>query len=591
MPEAPSQDPTLAAETLVPSGTASAIVVLPPPGYALGGPIGRGGMGEVLAATDLRIGREVAIKRMTAKEPDSEQVSRFLREARIQARLEHPAIVPVHELGVDEHGRPFFTMKRLAGETLHAKHVAGVPQKKLLRAFVDVCLAIDFAHARGVVHRDLKPSNVMLGDYGETYVIDWGIARVIAEDSAEPRAGDVTTLDDGSTKSGSLLGTPGYMSPEQVRGHRATPAADIYALGSILFELLAGDPLHKRGEAGVASTLAKPTQSPAERAPDRSIPPELDAACVKALAELAEDRPTARELADAVQAYLDGDRDLERRKLLAIAQVAAANDALASGAADGRASAMRRAGRAIVLDPENVDAANIVSSLLLDAPAPSAMPRDLAEKLDEEDRRASMDRSRKFLWAYLSLFAVLPLALVLEIKNWSILIGFYGLVLLGAMSAVYFSRTGRPTAGVVFVLTFALCLVFTRVAGPFMLTPVMICCGLIAITSIVWFQEHPKAVYAWAVLAVMAPIVLEWIGVLPRTWMIEDGRMIVVSDVVRTHGRLDEASLVAANLIFITVVALMLVSVNRKRREGQRRLYIQAWHLRQLLPQAKRRWA
>src|SRR5437868_14978172 len=137
MSEAPSNDPTVAADTLVPStGTASAIVVLPPPGYALGAPIGRGGMGEVLSATDLRIGREVAIKRMTAKNPDSEQVSRFLREARVQARLEHPAIVPVHELGVDEQGRPFFTMKRLAGETLHAKHVAGVPQKKLLRAFV-----------------------------------------------------------------------------------------------------------------------------------------------------------------------------------------------------------------------------------------------------------------------------------------------------------------------------------------------------------------------------------------------------------------------------------------------------------------------
>jgi serine/threonine-protein kinase len=590
MAEAPSNDPTVAADTLVPSGSATAIVVLPPPGYALGGPIGRGGMGEVLAATDLRIGREVAIKRMTAKEPDGEQVTRFLREARIQARLEHPAIVPVHELGVDEHGRPFFTMKRLAGETLHAKHVAGVSQKKLLRAYVDVCLAIDFAHARGVVHRDLKPSNIMLGDYGETYVIDWGIARVIADDAAEPRAGEVTTLDDGSTKSGSLLGTPGYMSPEQVRGHRATPAADIYALGAILFELLAGDTLHPRGERGVTSTLAKPAQSPAERAPDKNIAPELDTVCLRALAEIPEDRPTARELADAVQAYLDGDRDVERRKLLAIAQVAAANDALASAAPDGRASAMRRAGRAIVLDPENVDAANIVSGLLLDAPPPSAMPPDLAAKLDEEDRRAAADRSKKFLWAYLSLFLVLPLALVLEIKNWPLLFGFYALVLLGALTAVYFSRTGRPTASVVFVVTFALTLLFTRFAGPFVLTPVMICCGLIAITSIVWFQEHPVGVFAWTGLAVLAPIVLEWLGVLPKTWMIEDGRMIVVSDIVRTYGRLDELALIASNFIFTAVVAVMLVSINRKRREGQRRLYIQAWHLRQLLPHAKRRW-
>ena len=590
MAEAPSNDPTVDAETLVPSGTATAIVVLPPPGYALGGPIGRGGMGEVLAATDLRMGREVAIKRMTAKTPDSEQVSRFLREARIQARLEHPAIVPVHELGVDENGRPFFTMKRLAGETLHAKHVAGVPQKKLLRAFVDVCHAIEFAHARGVIHRDLKPSNIMMGSYGETYVIDWGIARVLSEDSAEPREGEVTTLDDGSTKSGSMLGTPGYMSPEQTRGHRATPAADIYALGAILFELLAGETLHPRGERGVTATLAKPTQSPADRAPDKNIPPELDTVCVKALAEVPEDRPTAHDLAEAVQAYLDGDRDVERRKLLAIAQVAAAHDALASGAPDGRASAMRRAGRAIVLDPENVDAANIVSGLLLDPPAASAMPPDLSAKLDEEDRRASADRSKKFLWAYLSLFLVLPLALVLQIKNWPLLLGFYALVLLGVLSAAVFARTGRPTASVVFVLTFALTLLFTRFAGPFVLTPVMICCGLIAITSIVWFQEHSAGVYAWTILAVLAPVVLEWLGVLPRTWMIDDGRMIIVSDIVRTHGRLDELALIASNFIFTAVVAVMLVSINRKRREGQRRLYIQAWHLRQLLPLAKRRW-
>jgi serine/threonine-protein kinase len=252
---------------------------------------------------------------------------------------------------------------------------------------------------------------------------------------------------------------------------------------------------------------------------------------------------------------------------------------------------MRRAGRAIALDPENVDAANLVSGLLLESPAPEAMPPDLAAKLDEEDRRTSIDRSKKFIWAYLSLFAVLPLALVLEIKNWSLLAGFYGLVSVGALSAAYFSRTGRPPAGVVLVLTLALCTVFTRLAGPFVLTPLMICCGLIALTSIAWLVERPRFVLGWALVATMLPIVLEWLGALPKTWQIEDGRMIVVSDIVRTHGRLDEVSLVAANLLFTIVVALMLVVLNRSRREGKRKLFIQAWHLRQLLPHAKRRWA
>src|ERR1044071_2138092 len=120
--------------TLLQLGTA-APAVLSPPGYLLGETIGRGGMGAVIAAQDLRIGREVAVKRMTAMTPDGDQVARFLREARIQARLEHPAIVPVHELSVDEHGRPFFTMKRISGQTLSQRLVEGAPQNRLLSVF------------------------------------------------------------------------------------------------------------------------------------------------------------------------------------------------------------------------------------------------------------------------------------------------------------------------------------------------------------------------------------------------------------------------------------------------------------------------
>ena len=357
------------AETLVPSGPGgAAVLMLPPAGYQLGDAIGRGGMGEVLAAQDLRIGREVAVKRMISSKPDSEQTARFLREARIQARLEHPAIVPVHELGVDAEGRPFFTMKRLTGRTLGQRQAEGMPLNRLLRAFVEVCLAIEFAHARGVIHRDLKPSNVMLGDYGEVYVIDWGIARVLTDDD-EPRnrQWDIGTLDEG-TKSGALLGTPGYMAPEQIRGQRATPAADVYALGSMLFEILAGHILHKRGEAGIGSTLGNPQVSPAARFPDRAIPPELDALCFAALAEDPEARPTAHDLAERVQAFLDGDRDLERRRELAAEQLASAREALASDAPDARATGMRRAGRALALDPRSEEAAELVSSLVLDPP-------------------------------------------------------------------------------------------------------------------------------------------------------------------------------------------------------------------------------
>src|ERR1043165_5843394 len=151
-----------------------------PARYQPAGRLGAGGMGEVLLASDQQLGRDVAIKRMLASSPALE--ARFLREARIQGRLEHPAIVPVHELATDSEGRPFFVMKRLTGATLSDMLTATTySRQKLLRAFADVCMAVAFAHSRGIVHRDLKPSNIMLGDFGEVYVLDWGIARILAE--------------------------------------------------------------------------------------------------------------------------------------------------------------------------------------------------------------------------------------------------------------------------------------------------------------------------------------------------------------------------------------------------------------------------
>ena len=148
-------------DTIVPAGhEGQAPLSLPAAGYQLGELIGRGGMGEVMAAHDQRIGREVAIKRMRTAAPDGEQLARFLREARIQARLDHPAIVPVHELGTDEAGRPYFTMKRVSGKTLAQRMTEGVTLQALLRALVDVCLAIDLAHARA---RD--PSRSQAGEH------------------------------------------------------------------------------------------------------------------------------------------------------------------------------------------------------------------------------------------------------------------------------------------------------------------------------------------------------------------------------------------------------------------------------------------
>src|SRR4051812_31830488 len=199
--------------------------------YRLGSRIGKGGMGEILAATDAQIGREVAVKRMKAQHPSDRAMSRFFREACIQGRLDHPAIVPVHELGVDEQGRPFFAMKKLAGTTLAQRIKEGQPRQRLLRAFADVCLAIEFAHQHGVIHRDIKPQNIVLGDFGEVYVLDWGVAKLAAEGDVDPAlAGDDSN--EQVTVEGTVIGTPGYMAPEQARASKDIDGrADVYALG------------------------------------------------------------------------------------------------------------------------------------------------------------------------------------------------------------------------------------------------------------------------------------------------------------------------------------------------------------------------
>ena len=184
--------------------------------YRLGRRIGKGGMGEVMAARDEQVGRDVAIKRMRAARPSERAIARFLREASVQGRLEHPAIVPVHEIGRDDDNLPFFVMKKVSGTALASlvSYRDEATQQRMLRAFVDVCLAMEFAHVRGIVHRDLKPDNIMLGDFGEVYILDWGVAKVIGEHE------DFYDVDSGSgehaTKAGTAFGSPGYMSPEQV---------------------------------------------------------------------------------------------------------------------------------------------------------------------------------------------------------------------------------------------------------------------------------------------------------------------------------------------------------------------------------------
>jgi serine/threonine protein kinase len=260
-------------------------------------------MGEVHLCDDRRLRCQVALKKLhAAAAAKLEDRARFTREALAQRQLEHPAIVPVHDVGIDDDGSLYFTMRRIRGTTLdeilseQAKESAAFAgeysRHRLLCAFTKVCLAVDYAHDHGILHCDLKPANIMLGPYGEVYVLDWGLARQIGEDADE-----------------SPCGTPGFMAPEVIRSGMLDARSDVYSLGSMLYELLTLCPLHGGAEplALMYSTLEGGIVLPSIRAPWRGIAPELDAICLRATALEPEGRyRTARALHDAVERFLEG---------------------------------------------------------------------------------------------------------------------------------------------------------------------------------------------------------------------------------------------------------------------------------------------
>jgi len=220
--------------------------------YQIDGVLGRGGAGIVLRVLDRSLGRELAMKMLRAEfesrsgvAENSHGLRRLIDEAAVLGRLEHPSIVPVHELGVDDRGRVYFTMPRIEGLPLAdviPRVAAGDPQwtrERVLEVLLKVCDALAYAHERGVLHRDLKPANIMVGKFGQVYVVDWGLAR--AQETGSDGAGELSATA-GMTLTGDVLGTPSYMSPEQARGDRleVDAATDIYAIGALLYELLAG---------------------------------------------------------------------------------------------------------------------------------------------------------------------------------------------------------------------------------------------------------------------------------------------------------------------------------------------------------------
>jgi eukaryotic-like serine/threonine-protein kinase len=302
-------------------------------------PHAQGGLGRVLVAQDAELNREVALKEIRPEYADNlESRVRFTQEAEITGSLEHPGIVPIYSLGTYPDGSPFYAMRFIRGksfqeaiEKFHDRAEGGCSKlcsaegnlqlRRLLTRLIDVCQAIHYAHCRGILHRDLKPSNIMLGKYGETLVVDWGLAKTlgVAESHPQHGAGESTispvslpeapivpSSEPGSTptRMGTVVGTPAFMSPEQAQGRLDLmgPASDVFSLGGILYEILTGQPPYS-GEDVLRKArnadYARPRQL------NRKVAKPLEAICLKALAADAQDRyGSAGEFAEDLDRYL-----------------------------------------------------------------------------------------------------------------------------------------------------------------------------------------------------------------------------------------------------------------------------------------------
>lgn len=298
-------------------------------------PHARGGLGEVFVAMDDQLHREVALKEILSRHAHN-QISRmrFLREAEVTGNLEHPGVVPVYGLGTHPDGRPYYAMRFIRGESLddavrrfhnppnenRSEGDRALELRTLLTRFVAVCNTIEYAHSRGFVHRDLKPENVMLGPYGETLVVDWGLARPFGTGAVDELEMSVSSESDADapnaaasqtiatpTQMGAIVGTPQFMSPEQAKGRidLIGPAGDVYGLGATLYTLLTDEPPFTSLDVRQVLEAVKRGDFPPPRQVQRDVPPALEAICLKAMSLKPEDRyASARALAGDIEHWM-----------------------------------------------------------------------------------------------------------------------------------------------------------------------------------------------------------------------------------------------------------------------------------------------
>jgi serine/threonine-protein kinase len=591
--------------------------------YELKTSLGEGGMGEVRLCRDRVIGREVALKAILSKHAKEHELrARFVREARVQGQLEHPAIVPVYDFGLDAAGRPFFTMKRVRGVTLEQvidslrrgddETARLYSPHKLLGAFVQVCLAIDFAHERGVVHRDLKPANVMLGRHGEVYVLDWGVAKVRSGSSkfdaspsvpsmrsaaAAPLGGSrehVITGDEAApTAAGAVLGTPAYMAPEQLLGGEVDARTDVYALGGILFELLTLQPLH--GGGSVAAMMKRALEGAdaraSVRAPQRDVAPELEAACVRACALAPKGRhASARELADAIEAYLSGDRDLELRRVLAEVHLDRARDAAARAAVPGsaaseRTEALREAGRAVALDPTSDMALQLLVALLTDSPKePPAEVLATVEAARANSQRRMLPRVAVIYALSWLVFVPFQLYLgVLDIRLVMLPVILWGLAAMGVILIYRHFDKAHPLLKYQVMGTAVALGLASVVFGSLLVLPTLVVMSTMG-TILVSHRKRRRLIVVSNGLALIVPTVLAWLGYLPVSHVVEGHSLrIGLAAFAISHDGIF-GILTAVHVGLFVIGAKFAAQYRDALTAAELKSETQSWQLKQLVP-------
>ena len=393
----------------------------------------------------------------------------------------------------------------------------------------------------------------------------------------------------GQTIAGALLGTPGYMAPEQVQGTPVNASADVFALGCILYEIVTGHPALPRGSAAFEATLDAKQHRPSERHPELAVPPELDDVCAHATAADPSARPTARAVAEAVQHYLDGDRDLARRIELAREHAARAAQEHVDSGDDARAAAMREAGRALALDPDNADAQGVLAHLMLQAPR--VIPAEAIAAADAE-RSAARHVVLRWIWkAYAVAGLMIAMLMAFPIRHLGPVVALGLFVTATGFVAWLTSRRPLPLRSPIFIvaiwLNAATLGCASLVLGPLLIVPIFL------IMSLAGMLSQPSSYRSWMIvvphaLALALPLALEWIGILPSTYRVAGGLLFTPPSIELTE-TLTLALVVISIVLGTIVMSAISISLRVAQQRAQDQVHAQTWHLQQLLPGASRR--